>query len=61
MLQMRFRQTNVARPAHAKRTDPLGEGAFNPGSSCILVLKFGGELTFTPALESFMVQLRPHE
>src|SRR5687767_9181846 len=61
MLQMRFRQTYVSRPTHAKRTHPLGEGAFNTGSSCILVLKFGGELTFTHSLEGFMVQLGPHE
>ena len=60
MLQMRFRQTNVARPAHAKRTHSLGDGAFNTGSSGILFLKVGGELTFTHGLESFVVQLWPH-
>jgi hypothetical protein len=26
-----------------------------------LVLKFSGELMFTPSLESFMVQVGPHE
>src|SRR4030095_11429086 len=59
MLQMGFRQANVARPTQAKRAHPLGEGAFNTSPQCLLLSQLCRGLAVPRRLEGFMVDLGP--
>src|SRR5919109_1587324 len=59
MLQMRFRQANVARPTQVKRAHPLGEGAFNARPQRVLRLKLCRGLAVPRRLEGLMVDLGP--
>jgi hypothetical protein len=59
MLQMRFGQPEIARPAQATAANALGVRALDPGPPGILSLKLGGLLPLPGGLDRLVLGFRP--